>query len=1031
MAVVAQPVKGTGLDQALHRPAVQFVAVHPLTEVIQAGIGLVPTLPHHILDQVTANVLDRVQAEADLAVLVRRKAAARNIHIRRQHLDAKADTLAGILNDLVRVVQHTGQQGGHEFAGVMALEVSGLECHIGVAGRMALVECVRSKTGHLIVDLVGDLFRNAVGHTAGALVARLGAAVHEVLSLSLHHSVLLFAHGTADVVGLPEGEARQLPEDLHDLFLIDDAAVGHIQDMGELRGLVTDLVRLVAVAQIGWDGVHGTGTVQADQSDDIFQVLRLQAYKHLLHAGRFQLEHTLGVALSQHFIGLRVVIIQLLDGELRVMLLHRRFRIADNGQGAQTQKVHLQQAQFLDLSHVELGHRQAVVGGQRQIVVGRFRRDDHARRMGGRMPRHALHLQGGVDELGDLRVGVIELFQLGGNFQCPFQGHLELHGHQFCHHVHLLIRDTHHTAHIADGVAGGHGTEGNNLRHMIGPVFPIDVINDLLPTLVAEVYVKIGHADALRVQEALEDQIVPDGVDIRDAYAVGRNAACTGTTARAHRDALTFGVIDVVPDDKVVVGVAHGFDHADLIAQAVLVGLRDIGPVPAFKTLPAELFKECLIIHAVRGFIIRDLGVAKLKVKVALFCNFRRVFAGFWHHGEQVIHFICSLDVKFVGLELHAVGILNGLAGLDAQQDGLHLGIFLAQIVGVIGGRHGDAGFPRQLDELRQNDVVLFQPMVLQLDVIIAFSEQIPIPQGRGLGPLVVPGQNGLRHLTGQTGRQADQALVILFQQLLVHAGLGIKALHERCRDHLDQVFVASLILAQQDQMVVAVDLVHLVKTGAGSHIDFTADDGLDARLFGCLIELHTAVHDAVVGAGNGGLAAFLDAVHQLVDAAGTVQQTVFRMDVQVDKVSAQVVVFADFAQGSASCPFSTRCRRASANASSFFIRCERPDLLTAGSKQPHNAVSDKSGYCSRTAAACCSTSGSVSNASFSCRYRMALRVWALARAVLPRFAVSQLVCRLVWLRTCLKAFCAWISSAAPAAPIKRSSRSRLALFLT
>ena len=647
------------------------------------------------------------------------------------------------------------------------------------------------------------------------------------------------------------------------------------------------------------------------------------------------------------------------------------------------------------------------------------------------MPRHALHLQGGVDELGDLRVGVIELFQLGGNFQCPFQGHLELHGHQFCHHVHLLIRDTHHTAHIADGVAGGHGTEGNDLRHMIGPVFPIDVINDLLPTLVAEVHVKIGHADALRVQEALEDQIVPDGVDIRDAYAVGRNAACTGTTARAHRDALTFGVIDVVPDDKVVVGVAHGFDHADLIAQAVLVGLRDIGPVPAFKTLPAELFKECLIIHAVRGFIIRNLGVAKLKVKVALFCNFRRVFAGFRHHGEQVIHFICSLDVKFVGLELHAVGILNGLAGLDAQQDGLHLGIFLAQIVGVIGGRHGDAGFPRQLDELRQNDVVLFQPMVLQFDVIIAFSEQIPIPQGRGLGPLVVPGQNGLRHLTGQTGRQADKALVILFQQLLVHAGLGIKALHERCRDHLDQVFVAGLILAQQDQMVVAVDLVHLVKTGAGSYIDFTADDGLDARLFGCLIELHTAVHDAVVGAGNGGLAAFLDAVHQLVDAAGTVQQTVFRMDVQVDKVSAQVVVFADFAQGSASCPFSMRCRRASANASSFFIRCERPDLLTAGSKQPHNAVSDKSGYCSRTAAACCSTSGSVSNASFSCRYRMALRVWALARAVLPRLAVSQLVCRLVWLRTCLKAFCAWISSAAPAAPIKRSSRSRLALFLT
>ena len=52
-------------------------------------------------------------------------------------------------------------------------------------------------------------------------------------------------------------------------------------------------------------------------------------------------------------------------------------------------------------------------------------------------------------------------------------------------------------------------------------------------------------------------------------------------------------------------------------------------------------------------------------------------------------------------------------------------------------------------------------------------------------------------------------------------------------------------------------DFVHLlIKTGAGGHIDLTADDGLDARLFGRLVKLHTAVHHTVVGAGNGSLAA-------------------------------------------------------------------------------------------------------------------------------------------------------------------------------
>ena len=72
--------------------------------------------------------------------------------------------------------------------------------------------------------------------------------------------------------------------------------------------------------------------------------------------------------------------------------------------------------------------------------------------------------------------------------------------------------------------------------------------------------------------------------------------------------------------------------------------------------------------------------------------------------------------------------------------------------------------------------------------------------------------------------------------------------------------------------MVIAVYFIYLIKAGAGGNIDFAPDDGLDARLFGRFIKLHTAVHYAVVGAGNGGLSALLHPLHQLVDAAGAVQ---------------------------------------------------------------------------------------------------------------------------------------------------------------
>ena len=169
----------------------------------------------------------------------------------------------------------------------MALEVSGLECHISVAGRMALVEGVGRKAGHFVVDLVCHLLRDAVGNAARTFVTGFGTAVHKVLPLCFHDSVLLFAHGAADVICLSEGKACQLPEDLHDLLLIDDAAVGYIQNVRQLRGLVADFVRLVPVAQIGRNGVHGARAVQTDQSDDIFKVLGLQAHKHLLHAGGF------------------------------------------------------------------------------------------------------------------------------------------------------------------------------------------------------------------------------------------------------------------------------------------------------------------------------------------------------------------------------------------------------------------------------------------------------------------------------------------------------------------------------------------------------------------------------------------------------------------------------------------------------------------------------------------------------------------------------------------------------------------------
>ena len=105
--------------------------------------------------------------------------------------------------------------------------------------------------------------------------------------------------------------------------------------------------------------------------------------------------------------------------------------------------------------------------------------------------------------------------------------------------------------------------------------------------------------------------------------------------------------------------------------------------------------------------------MAEIEVEITLFCNFSGVRTCFGHHGEQIVHLVCGLNIKLVGLEFHTVSVLNGLACLDAQQDPLHFCVLFAQIVGVIGGCHGDARFPGKLDKLRQDDVILFQTVIL------------------------------------------------------------------------------------------------------------------------------------------------------------------------------------------------------------------------------------------------------------------------------------------------------------------------------
>ena len=142
-----------------------------------------------------------------------------------------------------------------------------------------------------------------------------------------------------------------------------------------------------------------------------------------------------------------------------------------------------------------------------------------------------------------------------------------------------------------------------------------------------------------------------------------------------------------------------------------------------------------------------------------------------------------------------------------------------------------------------------------------------------------------MRNGTGQTGGGRNQTLMVLLQQCQIHTGFAIKAVDKCLGHHAAQIFIALPVFAQKQQVIaVIVDPMYPVGHRPSGHIDLTADNRFDPRCLGCFIEINTAIHNTVIGNGNRILPQLFDPIHHAVNAAGTVQETVLTMDVQMHK---------------------------------------------------------------------------------------------------------------------------------------------------
>ena len=109
---------------------------------------------------------------------------------------------------------------------------------------------------------------------------------------------------------------------------------------------------------------------------------------------------------------------------------------------------------------------------------------------------------------------------------------------------------------------------------LVSPYLLLDVGDDLVAPVHAEVDVEVRHAHALGVQEALEEQVVRDGIEVGDAHRVGDERPGARAAPRPHRDAALLGVADEVPDDEEVAGEVHLRDDVELGLEALAYASR-------------------------------------------------------------------------------------------------------------------------------------------------------------------------------------------------------------------------------------------------------------------------------------------------------------------------------------------------------------------------------------------------------------------------------------------------------------------------
>ncbi len=524
---------------------------------------------------------------------------------------------------------------------------------------------------------------------------------------------------------------------------------------------------------------------------------------------------------------------------------------------------------------------------QGYVIDQRLIGDDHTGSMCAGIAHHTFHIGSRVDQIVQVLLRFVHLFELGDIDQGFFEGDRFTRdvGDELGNPVDFAERDVHHPAYIADGSACAQCAEGDDLSYPVGAKFTGSILEHLGAAVITKIQVDIRHGNTPGVEEALEDQPVMDGLDQGDIQAVGDDRTVAGA-AGVVPDALLAGIAAQVPHDEEIGVEAHLVDDLELVIQALAhLWIVRLVTIAASQAGFAQLAQIRVGGEAGRHLELGQVVALETQVEVTALGDEQGVGKGIGGLYKQLSHFLRAAQVEAISAHAHAPGIGEDGTSLDGEHDILQTGVLFIDVMHIVGGNEaGVVAFP-QLEQLPVHRIQLGDGVVLKLEEVVVGSEQVVIPAQHLISLLELPMLQEARDLGRHAAGGADQPFSVLGQDVMVDARVVVEALQLGDAGKLEQVLVARGILRQQQQVSgLLVFLGVVLLDGAGCQVSFQPDDGLDTHSLGGVVELDDPKHGAVVGDGDGWHIHLVGALDQLVDVAESIQQGVFSVDVKMDK---------------------------------------------------------------------------------------------------------------------------------------------------